>query len=213
MDYYRSSSSATPPESTFNDSHRAHNQARPTHDARSSPTYTSSDLTVPRSASSQYALHLNTHPHPNAPQVVYNHPRNPHYNQDISHSVTTSHPVDYRNLPLGGLHPPSLHPNYHHPGPPMNLVSGMTIYYPSNRPHHSLNKPKRKQVKNACINCQKACKKCDDGRPCARCIRYDLKASCQNSQRKERIKGIKRGPYKKREGKGKSFHNSQSSYR
>ncbi|KAI8333791.1 hypothetical protein EDC96DRAFT_470019 [Choanephora cucurbitarum] len=59
-------------------------------------------------------------------------------------------------------------------------------------------KPKRKQVKNACVNCQKACKKCDIGRPCQRCIKYGLTDTCVNSVRKERKKGIKRGPYKKR---------------
>ncbi|KAJ1674574.1 hypothetical protein EV182_003003 [Spiromyces aspiralis] len=57
---------------------------------------------------------------------------------------------------------------------------------------------KRAQVKNACVNCQKACKKCDDGRPCQRCIKYGLQDTCQSSKRKERKKGIKRGPYKKR---------------
>ncbi|KAJ3117348.1 hypothetical protein HDU96_007138 [Phlyctochytrium bullatum] len=55
---------------------------------------------------------------------------------------------------------------------------------------------KRKQVKNACVNCQKACKKCDTGRPCPRCVRYGLQDTCQDSVRKERRKGIKRGPYK-----------------
>ncbi|KAI9261049.1 hypothetical protein BY458DRAFT_516125 [Sporodiniella umbellata] len=59
-------------------------------------------------------------------------------------------------------------------------------------------KPKRKQVKNACVNCQKACKKCDIGRPCQRCVKYGITETCINSVRKERKKGIKRGPYKKR---------------
>ncbi|KAH8553929.1 hypothetical protein BGW37DRAFT_482797 [Umbelopsis sp. PMI_123] len=57
---------------------------------------------------------------------------------------------------------------------------------------------KRKQVKNACVNCQKACKKCDDGRPCQRCIKFGLTDTCVNSVRKERKKGVKRGPYKRR---------------
>ncbi|KAJ1980190.1 hypothetical protein H4R35_001213 [Dimargaris xerosporica] len=57
---------------------------------------------------------------------------------------------------------------------------------------------KRKQVKNACVNCQKACKKCDDNRPCERCRKYGLESTCRNSTRKERKKGIKRGPYKRR---------------
>ncbi|KAG0018333.1 hypothetical protein BGZ81_010279 [Podila clonocystis] len=59
-------------------------------------------------------------------------------------------------------------------------------------------KPKRRQVKNACVNCQKACKKCDEGRPCTRCIKYGLTDTCIDSTRKVRKKGVKRGPYKRR---------------
>ncbi|KDN48979.1 hypothetical protein RSAG8_02332, partial [Rhizoctonia solani AG-8 WAC10335] len=61
-------------------------------------------------------------------------------------------------------------------------------------------RPKRKQVKNACSACQRACKRCDVGRPCERCIKYGMAETCRDSQRKERKKGIKRGPYKKRDG-------------
>ncbi|ORX50867.1 hypothetical protein DM01DRAFT_1384610 [Hesseltinella vesiculosa] len=57
---------------------------------------------------------------------------------------------------------------------------------------------KRTQVKRACVNCQKACKKCGEERPCPRCVRYGLEDSCYNTERKERKKNIKRGPYKKR---------------
>lgn len=69
---------------------------------------------------------------------------------------------------------------------------------------------KRKQVKNACgktiflrfipyfsVNCQKACKKCDDSRPCERCRKYGLDDSCRDSARKERKRGSRRGPYSK----------------
>ncbi|KAG6878757.1 hypothetical protein C0993_008056 [Termitomyces sp. T159_Od127] len=63
---------------------------------------------------------------------------------------------------------------------------------------------KRRQVKNACTNCQKACKKCDDARPCLRCVKYGVSEECVDSQRKERKKGVKRGPYKKRDVKGGS---------
>lgn len=45
------------------------------------------------------------------------------------------------------------------------------------------------------VNCQKACKKCDDQRPCERCSKYGLEASCRDSARKERKKGVRRGPY------------------
>lgn len=57
---------------------------------------------------------------------------------------------------------------------------------------------KRKQVKNACTNCATACKRCDEARPCERCVKYGLIESCVDGQRKERKKGIKRGPYKRR---------------
>lgn len=56
---------------------------------------------------------------------------------------------------------------------------------------------KRLQVKNACVNCQRACKKCDDNRPCSRCAKYGMEDSCADSSRKERIRGAKRGPYRK----------------
>ncbi|KAL9546306.1 hypothetical protein MBANPS3_006724 [Mucor bainieri] len=64
----------------------------------------------------------------------------------------------------------------------------------------TLTKPKRQQVKNACVHCQKACKKCDDGRPCQRCLKYNLADTCRSSIRKERQKGMKRGPYKRKAG-------------
>lgn len=55
---------------------------------------------------------------------------------------------------------------------------------------------KRKQVKNACVNCQKACKKCDDERPCSRCLKYNLEDSCRDSLRKERNRSQPKKPSK-----------------
>ena len=79
-------------------------------------------------------------------------------------------------------------------------------YPPALLPSQQPMKSKRRQVKNACTNCQKACKKCDDARPCLRCVKYGISEECVDSQRKERQKGIKRGPYKKRDGgKGMSL--------
>lgn len=48
------------------------------------------------------------------------------------------------------------------------------------------------------VNCQKACKKCDEGRPCQRCIKLGITDTCFDSPRKERKKGFKRGPYRKK---------------
>ena len=82
-------------------------------------------------------------------------------------------------------------------GMPMPMYSFPPGVVPTQPP-----RTKRRQVKNACTNCQKACKKCDDARPCLRCVKYGIAEECVDSQRKERQKGIKRGPYKKRDGKG-----------
>ncbi|KZT20256.1 hypothetical protein NEOLEDRAFT_1245330 [Neolentinus lepideus HHB14362 ss-1] len=99
--------------------------------------------------------------------------------QDLQPSMTM-HPVAYPGMPV------HMYPF------PTSMVSSQPL------------RTKRRQVKNACTNCQKACKKCDDARPCLRCVKYGIAEECIDSQRKERKKGIKRGPYKKRDGKGSS---------
>ncbi|KAI0340711.1 hypothetical protein BDW22DRAFT_1334255 [Trametopsis cervina] len=98
----------------------------------------------------------------------------------------TMHPISYPSMPM-----------HMYPFPP-----GMMPAQPP--------RTKRRQVKNACTNCQKACKKCDDARPCLRCVKYGIAEECVDSQRKERQKGIKRGPYKKRDGKGMHYFHSSS---
>ncbi|OBZ67940.1 hypothetical protein A0H81_12216 [Grifola frondosa] len=50
----------------------------------------------------------------------------------------------------------------------------------------------------ACTNCASACKRCDEARPCERCIKYGISDTCVDGVRKERKKGIKRGPYKRK---------------
>ncbi|KAI8373013.1 uncharacterized protein BYT42DRAFT_578922 [Radiomyces spectabilis] len=99
--------------------------------------------------------------------------------------------------------------------PPMSMppfMNGQPTHMQPGMEYELVSKPKRKQVKNACVNCQKACKKCDDGRPCQRCIKYGLTDTCQDSVRKERKKGVKRGPYKRRnQGSGSSQPSSASS--
>ena len=91
----------------------------------------------------------------------------------------TMHPITYSGMPTMHMYP---------------FPPGLVQPQPA--------RTKRRQVKNACTNCQKACKKCDDARPCLRCVKYGIAEECIDSQRKERQKGIKRGPYKKRDGKG-----------
>lgn len=99
---------------------------------------------------------------------------------DVVQPQMTMHPIGYSGMPMTM-----------YPFPP-----GMVNSQPA--------RTKRRQVKNACTNCQKACKKCDDARPCLRCVKYGISEECVDSQRKERQKGIKRGPYKKRDGKSES---------
>jgi len=95
----------------------------------------------------------------------------------------------------------TIHP-MSYPGMPMHMYPFPPGMMPSQPP-----RTKRRQVKNACTNCQKACKKCDDARPCLRCVKYGIAEECVDSQRKERQKGIKRGPYKKRDGKYRAAGN------
>ncbi|KAB5595675.1 hypothetical protein CTheo_913 [Ceratobasidium theobromae] len=97
--------------------------------------------------------------------------------------------------------------------PSLSLSLSPPLQYPLEMPYYEAPlagqlvaavRPKRKQVKNACSACQRACKRCDVGRPCERCIKYGMADSCRDSQRKERKKGVKRGPYKKRDEAGSS---------
>ncbi|KAF8195996.1 hypothetical protein BJ912DRAFT_1056429 [Pholiota molesta] len=78
---------------------------------------------------------------------------------------------------------------------------------PANPAPSALSRPKRKQVKMACTNCAGACKRCDENRPCERCVKYGIADTCIDGQRKERKKGIKRGPYR-RKNKNESDSNS-----
>ncbi|KAG0247456.1 hypothetical protein BG011_001451 [Mortierella polycephala] len=82
--------------------------------------------------------------------------------------------------------------------PYSSMPTSPTLEYQQLADPNMVQKPKRRQVKNACVNCQKACKKCDEGRPCTRCIKYGLTDTCVDSTRKVRKKGVKRGPYKRR---------------
>jgi hypothetical protein len=93
----------------------------------------------------------------------------------------------------------TMHPSVGYSGMPMHMYPFAGGMIPTPLQLRS----KRRQVKNACTNCQKACKKCDDARPCLRCVKYGIAEECIDSQRRERKKGVKRGPYKKRDGKGR----------
>jgi hypothetical protein len=89
------------------------------------------------------------------------------------------------------------HPLYHgivYAYPSVHEQSHMLAGVPNVQPPRQ----KRRQVKLACTNCASACKRCDESRPCPRCIKYNISESCVDGQRKERKKGIKRGPYKRK---------------
>ncbi|KAG5337038.1 hypothetical protein C0989_011042 [Termitomyces sp. Mn162] len=50
-----------------------------------------------------------------------------------------------------------------------------------------------------CTNCANACRRCDEGRPCQRCVKFQMEETCVDTERKERKKGIKHRPIKRRE--------------
>ncbi|PPQ66878.1 hypothetical protein CVT26_009818 [Gymnopilus dilepis] len=109
-------------------------------------------------------------------------------------------PLEPPSQDLSSLHPAALS------GMQMHVYPFPNALLPSQQPLRA----KRRQVKNACTHCQKACKKCDDARPCLRCVKYGISEECVDSQRKERKKGVKRGPYKKRDGKGSSVNRADT---
>ncbi|ELR17520.1 fungal Zn(2)-Cys(6) binuclear cluster domain containing protein [Acanthamoeba castellanii str. Neff] len=47
-------------------------------------------------------------------------------------------------------------------------------------------RPKRKQVKSACLNCRKRKTGCDAFRPCTKCVRNGLESTCMDVPRKKR---------------------------
>ncbi|PPR06218.1 hypothetical protein CVT26_005476, partial [Gymnopilus dilepis] len=139
-------------------------------------------------------------------------------------------------MPSIFAYPPPPPPDGSHPEggvPPTQYMIGVppgVLYYPphpqaqgvyfvsfaygpppasSPAPPPALTRPKRKQVKMACTNCANACKRCDESRPCERCVKYGISETCVDGQRKERKKGVKRGPYKrkvKNDGEGASYN-------
>lgn len=56
-------------------------------------------------------------------------------------------------------------------------------------PEHPPPRKKRKQVRNACLSCQRSSKGCDDARPCARCVRLHIADTCQSSVHRKRLPG------------------------
>ncbi|KAH9836105.1 uncharacterized protein C8Q71DRAFT_858118 [Rhodofomes roseus] len=94
------------------------------------------------------------------------------------------------------LPPPPPGMVYAYPAPPPGQA--FPPYQPQMQPTPSTVRPKRKQVKMACTNCATACKRCDEARPCERCVKYGIADTCIDGVRKERKKGVKRGPYKRK---------------
>lgn len=107
------------------------------------------------------------------------------------------------NVPAINVDVPGLTMHMYHPMPltPSSATASETASI-------STRLGKRKQVKVACTNCQKACKRCDVNRPCTRCLKYGIADSCVDSRRKPRRTGHKRGPYKKRDGRGTLYPTS-----
>ncbi|KAJ7204268.1 hypothetical protein C8J57DRAFT_1619088 [Mycena rebaudengoi] len=91
------------------------------------------------------------------------------------------------------------------PSPPVTMHM-----YPFNPNAVSGVRTKRKQVKNACTNCQRSSKRCDDARPCLRCVKYGISETCMDSVRRERRIG-NRGPYRKKHRDGKEPNVAQAS--
>ncbi|KZV65360.1 hypothetical protein PENSPDRAFT_655816 [Peniophora sp. CONT] len=66
----------------------------------------------------------------------------------------------------------------------------------TNRTHTNIAKKPRVMVKVACSRCAEAGKKCENARPCSRCVDRGFGASCSDRVRKVREKGNKRAPHR-----------------
>lgn len=126
-----------------------------------------------------------------------------------SQSSSTMHDPHSRQQSFSDYHPHRFHVDHFSVVPTSGAIqsqgygaqsSAQATMHSVGGHHVGAERPKRKQVKNACSACQRACKRCDVGRPCERCVKYGMGETCRDSQRKERKKGMKRGPYKKRDG-------------
>ena len=91
------------------------------------------------------------------------------------------------------------------------LYPNQTTGYPSTPPAPRTSTCR--QLKQACTQCQKSAKKCDNGRPCLRCVKNGkngVPLECTDAPRKTRGK---RSSYRKRSTKGKwTLTNSISDY-
>ncbi|KAJ3235142.1 hypothetical protein HDU81_000809 [Chytriomyces hyalinus] len=58
---------------------------------------------------------------------------------------------------------------------------------------------RRKQCRSACVHCKRSNKKCEDVRPCLRCVQNGMEDSCQDAPRKARHGQRGRGPYRRKE--------------
>ncbi|KAJ3248182.1 hypothetical protein HDU78_001582 [Chytriomyces hyalinus] len=56
-----------------------------------------------------------------------------------------------------------------------------------------------KQCRNACVHCKRSNKKCEDVRPCLRCVQTGMEDSCEDAPRKMRHGQRRRGPYRRKE--------------
>ncbi|KAK9462007.1 uncharacterized protein V1516DRAFT_685039 [Lipomyces oligophaga] len=80
-------------------------------------------------------------------------------------------------------------PGPNHPGT-VTTASGITLNMTAAMARSSgislrTGRPKRKKASRACFHCQKAHLTCDDARPCQRCIKRGLSATCQDGVRKK----------------------------
>ncbi|EGO29900.1 hypothetical protein SERLADRAFT_379440, partial [Serpula lacrymans var. lacrymans S7.9] len=137
-----------------------------------------------------------------------------HFNGANSYPPPGPYPIYGYPPPSEGGHVDGTPPNGAHPGAPYMMYpppAPGVLYYPGPPSGQAFpqftgtpsttssgNRPKRKQVKMACTNCATACKRCDEARPCERCVKYGISETCVDGVRKERKKGVKRGPYKRK---------------
>ncbi|KAH9824203.1 hypothetical protein DFH28DRAFT_1077965 [Melampsora americana] len=138
------------------------------------------DLTLPPLKS-----YLDPNPNPNLNHLHFPHPHQNKFNQHfrpsnhhhlLNHQLLNQDFIDHESYQIDS-----------------NLKQLSSKLQSSTQPKYKLssksilNRPKRKQVKRACQNCQKACKGCADSRPCPRCVIHGLTKTCRDAPRKSEL--------------------------
>lgn len=116
--------------------------------------------------------------------------------QGVDRRASVSYESDSATFDFANLNRSETYPDFNSPpAPPIKIETIVEVPTPklktkvkkeSIETESGTTKAKRIQVKSACINCRKSCKKCSSSRPCERCVKNGQENSCIDVARRRR---------------------------